>query len=133
MKKKLNWAAAQRQNYIGERLRNVGTLNRFDLEEEFGISTAQASIDIAHFLKDNPGVAEYDKTLKQYLYQGEKRSDIDHQQHKGAPLTFYTRLAADTYAAAATRDDVDHFDAMKAALSAIDAAMNHQNRSSLAG
>lgn len=71
MSDKLNWAATQRQSYIAERLRNVGTLNRYDIEKEFTISAAQASLDIAYFLKNNPGIADYDKTLKSYVYKGE--------------------------------------------------------------
>lgn len=70
--KNLAWAAQQRQNYIGDRLRNVGTLNRFDIETEFGISAAQASIDIAYFISIYPDVMRYDKTLKSYVYLGEQ-------------------------------------------------------------
>lgn len=70
--KKLSWAAKQRQNYIGERLRSVGTLNRNSIEKEFEISPQQASNDIAHFLNENPGMLDYDRFYKMYIYQGEK-------------------------------------------------------------
>lgn len=45
----MNWAANQRQSYISERVRNVGALNRFDIQKEFNVSAQQASSDIAHF------------------------------------------------------------------------------------
>lgn len=52
-------------------------------------------------------------------------SSIDYQQRKGAPLDFYTSVAANAYAAAATRDDVSHFDAMKTALNAVEEAKSN--------
>jgi len=50
-------------------------------------------------------------------------SSIDHQQRIGAPLTFWTAVAAKAYRAEATRDDVRHEDAMRAALRAVETAM----------
>lgn len=118
--KKLAWAASQRQNYIGERLRSVGTLNRFDIEREFGISAPQASIDIAYFLNVFPGVARYDTTLKSYVYLGE-----EDEKERGTKASRALRTAlvtavhildshADTIRAKADMPDV--FDNMLTAL-----------------
>lgn len=49
-------------------------------------------------------------------------SYADHQQRIGAPLTFFTSVAAQAYRAAATRDDVTHEDAMRVALQAVQGA-----------
>jgi hypothetical protein len=49
-------------------------------------------------------------------------SYADHQQRIGAPLTFFTSVAAQAYRAAATRDDVTHDDAMRVALQAVQRA-----------
>lgn len=70
--KKLNWAATQRQNFIGEKLRNVGTLNRADVQNEFEISVQQASTDIAYYIRNNPKTVAYDKALKMYIYVREE-------------------------------------------------------------
>lgn len=52
-------------------------LNRFDLEEEFEISTPQASYDIAYFMNAYPKAVKYDKSLKTYIYQGGDTGDIE--------------------------------------------------------
>ena len=49
-------------------------------------------------------------------------SYADYQQRIGAPLTFFTSVAAQAYRAAATRDDVTHEDAMRVALQAVQGA-----------
>ena len=50
----------------------------------------------------------------------EPSSYSDQQQRVGAPLTFFTAVAAHAYRAAATRDDVTHEDAMRVALGEVD-------------
>ena len=49
-------------------------------------------------------------------------SYADYRQRIGAPLTFFTSVAAQAYRAAATRDDVTHEDAMRVALQAVQGA-----------
>ena len=60
------WFFQHRQDWIAEMVRVFGFLNREHLEKKFGISTPQASIDLAHFQKANPGVLEYNKSTKRY-------------------------------------------------------------------
>lgn len=55
-----------RQEWIAETLRVFGFINREHIERKFGISTPQASIDLAAFQKNHPSAIAYNKTTKRY-------------------------------------------------------------------
>ena len=61
------------------------------------------------------------------LHPRNAKTFADYQQRIGAPLTFFAQVAANAYAAAATRDDVSHLDAMRVALQAVEDAMQHKD------
>lgn len=63
----MNWAAKQRQTFIRERLNETGQINRADIMEQFGISVAQASLDLTAFREENPRAMVYDLKMKTYL------------------------------------------------------------------
>jgi hypothetical protein len=65
--KPISKAHERRLQFIDFRLRWQGQLNRTDLMEHFGISTPQASIDLALYLSLAPENLEYDKTLRAYV------------------------------------------------------------------
>jgi hypothetical protein len=62
----MNWFAQQRQDWITETLRVFGFINRAHLERKFGISTPQASMDLAAFARSHPGTVHYDTSAKCY-------------------------------------------------------------------
>lgn len=68
------------------------------------------------------GIEEVDSLLT----TTDAKSFTDYQQRIGAPLTFFTQVAANAYAAAATRDDVSHLDAMRVALQSVEDAILHK-------
>jgi len=55
-----------RQAWIAETLRVFGFINREHIERKFGISTPQASIDLAAFQKANPEAISYNMSAKRY-------------------------------------------------------------------
>ena len=61
------WFVEQRLAWIAETVRARGYINRKDLQDKFGISTPQASHDLSEFQRLNPGVIEYDASLKRYV------------------------------------------------------------------
>lgn len=65
-KRKLNWAAQQRQTFIGEHLRAAGTIRREAITAVFGVSTATASTDLREWQRKNRGKIWYDLTDKIY-------------------------------------------------------------------
>jgi len=60
------WFAAQRQEFIKERLDERGFVNRSDIAMKFGVSISIASRDIQIFQRDNPDVMWYDLRNKNY-------------------------------------------------------------------
>lgn len=60
------WFFRQRQDWIAETVRVFGFINRAHIERKFEISTPQASLDLQHFQKSNPGVLHYNGTAKRY-------------------------------------------------------------------
>lgn len=52
--------------FISARLASQGFVNRRHLMEKFGISVAQASMDLNSFLTVNPCAMVYNKTSKRY-------------------------------------------------------------------
>lgn len=57
----------RRLQFIDFRLRWQGQLNRMDLMEHFGISTPQASLDVALYISLATDNLEYNKTLRAYV------------------------------------------------------------------
>lgn len=62
----MTWAQQQRMDFIENRLRNVGTINRRHLMAEFSISMPQAATDIKRFITKNPNAMKYNSSEKRY-------------------------------------------------------------------
>ena len=60
------WGQERRLEFIDFRLLWDRTVNRGDLVDFFGISTQQASTDLAMYMKIAPQNIEYDKSQKTY-------------------------------------------------------------------
>lgn len=60
------WFFVQRQQWIAETIRVFGFINREHIEKKFGISTPQASLDLAQFQRENPDAIAYNKSAKRY-------------------------------------------------------------------
>lgn len=63
----MRWFEQYRMNWIAETLRVVGFINREHLERKFGMSTPQASKDLAAFLRAHPTAMTYDGSAKRYV------------------------------------------------------------------
>jgi predicted DNA-binding transcriptional regulator YafY len=63
----VRWGLAQRFEFMEWRVYWAGRVNRKDLEDEFHISTPQASIDFRRYLEAAPGNIEYNATEKSYV------------------------------------------------------------------
>lgn len=61
------WGPEKRLEFIDFRLRWDGRLNRGDISDFFGISTPQASLDIARYLEMVPENARYDRSERTYI------------------------------------------------------------------
>lgn len=61
------WGPEKRLEFIDFRLRWDGRLNRGDISDFFGISTPQASLDIARYLEMAPLNAVYDRSERSYV------------------------------------------------------------------
>lgn len=60
------WGPERRREFIDFRLRWEGKINRAELVEHFGISTQQASADLARYCELAPDNMAYDKSAKVY-------------------------------------------------------------------
>lgn len=63
----MTWAQDQRQRHIRDCLTERGQVNRSDLMATFGISSAQASLDLRRYQREHPGAVTYDATRKAYI------------------------------------------------------------------
>lgn len=63
----VSWGLERRLQFIDFRLRWEGRLNRTDLTEHFGLSTPQASLDIAKYLELAPDNLAYDRSSRTYV------------------------------------------------------------------
>jgi hypothetical protein len=61
-----NWFTEQRILWIKESLDIFGTIRREHVTKKFGVSTAQASLDLREVRKRWPELAEYDLSEKIY-------------------------------------------------------------------
>lgn len=66
-KRPLSWPVARRLDYIDWRLSMLGAVQRADIIRVFGVSMQQASIDLASFEREHPGIMSYDKSAKRYV------------------------------------------------------------------
>jgi predicted DNA-binding transcriptional regulator YafY len=64
---KPRWGAEQRLEFIEFRLFWDGSVNRSDITERFGVSTPQASADLAQYRERAPENMRYDSSGKRYL------------------------------------------------------------------
>jgi transcriptional antiterminator len=62
----MNAAQAARLRFIDFLLDHYGTVNRAALEDYFGLSTPQVSLDIAEYQKAAPDNVFYDKSGRTY-------------------------------------------------------------------
>jgi hypothetical protein len=62
----LAWFQQHRLEWIAETLRVFGYINRQHIERKFGISTPQASADLARFQERFPNEIRYDASAKHY-------------------------------------------------------------------
>lgn len=62
----MRWCEQQRMDWIAETLRVFGFINREHLERKFGVSTPQASLDLAAFRRAHPTAMIYDPSAKRY-------------------------------------------------------------------
>lgn len=76
-REELRWGIERRLEFIDFRLFWEGRINRSDLTDRFGISTPQASADIARYQELAPANIAYDPSLKRYLATPEFRSVFD--------------------------------------------------------
>jgi len=86
----LSWVVTQRFEFIEWRAYWVGRVNRKDLEDEFSISTQQASVDLSNYREAAPGNIEYDATDKAYRATPNFRSRF----YKLAPERYLLQLEA---------------------------------------
>jgi hypothetical protein len=63
----MTWSSDRRLDFIDWCLAIRGEVQRADISGVFGVSTPQASIDIAAFERVHPGAMRYDKTAKRYV------------------------------------------------------------------
>lgn len=62
-----SWFVEQRMDWIAETLRVFGFINRAHIERKFGVSVAQAAIDLREFQKRHPNAMTYDRSAKRYI------------------------------------------------------------------
>ena len=62
----MRWAKRQRLDFIAERLKEPGFINRSDLMQAFEVGRAQAAVDLADFQRLNPGAMTYNTRSKRY-------------------------------------------------------------------
>lgn len=76
-REELRWGVERRLEFIDFRLFWDGHINRSDLTDHFGISTPQASADLARYQELAPTNLIYDPSLKRYLTAPAFRSVFD--------------------------------------------------------
>lgn len=76
-REELRWGIERRLEFIDFRLFWEGRINRSDLTDRFGISTPQASADLARYQELAPTNLTYDSSLKCYLATREFQSAFD--------------------------------------------------------
>lgn len=67
---RLSAPVRHRQEWIAETLRIFGFINREHLKRKFGVSTPQASYDLALYMREHPGAITYNQSAKRYEATG---------------------------------------------------------------
>lgn len=62
-----NWFVETRLAWIKESVEIFGFINREHIEKKFGVSVAQASIDLREAQLRWPALLKYNKSAKQYI------------------------------------------------------------------
>lgn len=62
-----NWFTEQRILWIKESVEIFGFINREHIEKKFGVSVAQASLDLRAAQERWPSLIKYNKSAKQYI------------------------------------------------------------------
>ena len=62
----MKWAEQQRHEFISDKIKESGTIQRKDLIEKFKISMPQASIDLRKWQEKNPCAIQYSLKNKRY-------------------------------------------------------------------
>ena len=63
----VRWGVARRFEFLEWRVYWIGRINRKDIEDQFGVSTQQASVDINTYKEIAPDNIYYDSTEKAYI------------------------------------------------------------------
>lgn len=63
----MNWFQQQRMDWIAETLRVFGFINREHIQKKFGVSPAQAAVDLREFREHRPMAMHYDNQAKRYV------------------------------------------------------------------
>lgn len=63
----MKWFESQRIEWIGETVEIFGFIKRCHIKRKFGVSTAQASMDLRKFQELHPDDIEYDRSKKMYV------------------------------------------------------------------
>jgi len=110
------WGPERRREFIDFRLQWEGRINRAELVDFFGISTQQASADLANYAEVAPDNLEYDKSAKVYrATSGFKPvfpvSDARHYLGQLADMQQGTGSPANTFIGWAPPCDVIHYPA----------------------
>lgn len=63
----MRWFEQHRMEWIKETLYIFGFINRAHLMRKFGVSRAQASVDLNKFQREYPGKLRYDNSLKRFV------------------------------------------------------------------
>lgn len=90
-----NWFVERRLDYIDWRMWTAGALRRADIERNFGVSQAQASLDINEFIRRFPKALAYDASAKQYVPAAECYQSV--RGMSGDVARALSRLASSGY------------------------------------
>jgi len=110
------WGPERRREFIDFRLQWEGRINRAELVDFFGISTQQASADLANYAELAPANLKYDKSAKVYRAASEFRpvfpiSDARHYLGQLADLQQGTSSPANSFIGWTPPCDVVHYPA----------------------
>ena len=87
------WFKDRRQEFIAATFKQFGQINRQDLVRQFGISTPQASADIAAFLASDPPHVTYDVSAKVYvLGHSVELCEDEGCKHHGTPHVYINKI-----------------------------------------
>jgi len=88
----MRWFVEQRQRFIDAHLRERGFINRRDLQTTFGISQAQASVDLRRFKKAHPRRLRYNVRMKRYELGRRGREQGEAEKANTRSADFYCEM-----------------------------------------